>query len=248
MAHAPSFGTDSMSLAAHARAHAQSMSGVLQVRDRHPPAHRALELFGIIAASALVTLLLVRAAAHSPLWVLAAAPVGYVVADLASGFVHWMFDRFFATNTPLIGANFVTPFREHHTDPKDITRHGFIETAGNTCLATLPVLGLVAFVPLQSAAASFLVAVFAFASLATFATNQFHKWAHTENPPAVVVWLQQKNLILSPEHHAIHHEAPYESHYCITVGWLNETLSRADVWRRMERFAERTLHLKVYRG
>jgi plasmanylethanolamine desaturase len=229
--------------AAYAAPHA-----TLRVRDRHPPAHRALEMFGIVAATSLVALLLTRAFAQSPAWVLAAAPVGYVVADLASGFVHWMFDRFFATTTPLIGANFVTPFREHHTDPADITRHGFVETAGNTCLATLPVLGAVAFVPLASDAAAFLVATFAFASLATFATNQFHKWAHTENPPSIVVWLQQKNLILSPEHHAIHHEAPYESHYCITVGWLNGTLSRADVWRRMERFAERVLHLHVYRG
>lgn len=229
-------------------AHAESMSGALRVRDRHPPAHRSLELFGIVAAGSLVTLLLARASAHAPLWVLAAAPVGYVVADLASGFVHWMFDRFFSTTTPLVGANFVTPFREHHADPADITRHDFIETAGNTCLATLPVLGAIALVPIESAAAAFVVATMAFASLATFATNQLHKWAHTEDPPALVCWLQQKNLILSPEHHAIHHAAPYESHYCITVGWFNAALSRADVWRRMERFAERALHLHVYRG
>lgn len=230
-------------------AHAESLHDVvtLQVRAHHPPAHRALEMFGIVAASALVAALLCRATALAPWAVLAAAPVGYVAADLFSGLVHWLFDRFFSTTTPLIGANFVTPFREHHADPHDIVRHDFVETTGNTCLATLPVLGAIALVPIESAVGAFIAATTAFASLGTFATNQFHKWAHMEEPPVVVRWLQRKSLILSPEHHALHHEAPYETHYCITAGWLNAPLSKANVWRRLERLAER-MGLKVHRG
>jgi ubiquitin-conjugating enzyme E2 variant len=38
--------------------------------------------------------------------------------------------------------------------------------------------------------------------------------------------LQRARLILSPEHHAIHHAAPQDKYYCITVGWMNPVLER----------------------
>jgi ubiquitin-conjugating enzyme E2 variant len=47
--------------------------------------------------------------------------------------------------------------------------------------------------------------------------------------------LQRARLILTAKHHEIHHTAPYEHHYCITVGWLNQPLATIRFFRTLER-------------
>jgi hypothetical protein len=59
---------------------------------------------------------------------------------------------------------------------------------------------------------------FLFFCLAVLSTNQFHKWAHAEPPPAFAVWLQRNRVMLSKEHHDVHHESPHDTYYCITMG------------------------------
>ena len=71
--------------------------------------------------------------------------------------------------------------------------------------------------------------------LAIFGTNQFHKWAHMDTPPWYAQALQRANLILPPEHHAVHHTSPYAKYYCITVGWLNEGLFRLRFFQILEK-------------
>jgi len=66
------------------------------------------------------------------------------------------------------------------------------------------------------------------------ATNQFHKWAHQENPSAFARWLQRKRLVLEPAHHQRHHTRPFDVNYCITNGWLNPVLNRLKFFRRLE--------------
>ena len=138
-------------------------------------------------------------------------------------------------NTPVFGPNFVTPFRYHHVDPKDITRHDFVETNGNNCIVVAPVLALLLLVTPKTAGWFFyLCAVMAFTSWFVFCTNQFHKWAHDDHPARWVRALQQAGLILSPEHHAIHHASPQDKAYCITVGWMNPILDRTSFFRICE--------------
>ena len=82
----------------------------------------------------------------------------------------------------------------------------------------------------------------AFLSLFIVATNQFHKWAHADNPPRVAVRLcSAGGLILSPEHHNIHHAAPHDQHYCITVGWMNPILDKTGFFRICETIVGRVL-------
>ena len=76
--------------------------------------------------------------------------------------------------------------------------------------------------------------VIACTALFVFCTNQFHKWAHTKNPARWVRLLQRANLILSPEHHVVHHTAPRDKYYCITVGWMNPVLDKIHFFRFCE--------------
>jgi len=168
----------------------------------------------------------------------AGALLGYLLADVASGVVHWFCDTFFHEDTPLIGRAFIHPFREHHVDPLAITRHGFFEVNGNNCLALLPLLIAVLVLgdPHQGEAvpALFAQSLTLGFTLATFATNQFHKWAHQHRPAAAVRRLQAIGVILSPAHHSRHHREPYRQAYCITVGWLDPLLDRTRLFERIE--------------
>ena len=202
--------------------------------------HRALEIASIAFVFLALACLAFRichavAGARGLFYVATTALGGYLVADFLSGFVHWAGDTIGDQNTPIFGPNFVTPFRYHHVDPKDITRHDFIETNGNNCIVVAPILALLLLVtPKTTGWFFYLCAVMAFTSWFIFCTNQFHKWAHDDNPTRLVRMLQRAGLILSPEHHAIHHASPQDKSYCITVGWMNPVLDRISFFRICE--------------
>ncbi|HLL55744.1 MAG TPA: fatty acid desaturase family protein, partial [Myxococcaceae bacterium] len=219
-------------------------------RDARALAHgysrgiRRLEVGSITALGVLMGLLLYRLAPYvgTHFWLLlSAVAVGYVGADFVSGFVHWMADTWGSVDTPFIGKALIRPFREHHVDQKAITRHDFVETNGNNCLICLPVISVTLLLPLgpdrelSLFASAFVVSLL----LWVFGTNQFHKWAHLERPPRGVRWLQKTRLILSPEHHAVHHRAPYSSHYAITSGWVNGPLAAVRFYPRLEALVTR---------
>jgi plasmanylethanolamine desaturase len=208
--------------------------------------HRCFETSAIVAVLGISAVLAWRimAAAHDfAAWATVASAIvlGYLLSDLVSGFVHWLADRFGSPETPIFGANFVRPFREHHEDPLVITRHDFIETNGNNCIVSLPVLVLALLLPLPDGSywRLFGVGLALSLSLFAFATNQIHKWAHMEQVPAVVRVLQQAHLILSPQHHDLHHSAPFETHYCITTGWLDLPLEKLKVFDALEQAVRR---------
>jgi ubiquitin-conjugating enzyme E2 variant len=196
----------------------------------------AIGLFGLLAfglASKLYATLESQSA-----WIATAISValGYVLADLVSGIVHWLADRYGTEETPLLGENYIRPFREHHDDPKAITRHDFIETNGSNCIISVPVMAAVFFSTPASAspiAAFFLGATLTFC-LTIFATNQFHKWAHMDKAPVIARALMKMSLILGAEHHGAHHNSPFDRNYCITVGWWNPLLHRWKLFERAE--------------
>jgi len=214
----------------------------IRQRDRHAlregysPAVRRFEIASIAAFAGVMAWLLTQIAprvATNPFLAISALMLGFVAADFLSGVVHWAADTWGTPDWPLIGKALIRPFREHHVDEKEITRHDFVETNGNNCFISLPVAAGAALLP--DTIAWFFVAAMTFSlCLAIFGTNQFHKWAHMDEPPGCARVLQRANLILSPDHHAVHHTAPYAKYYCITVGWLNEALFRLRFFQTLE--------------
>jgi hypothetical protein len=174
-----------------------------------------MELAGIGAFAVLAALVgtevYLGAADFSYAWLLpAVAVLAYLAADLASGFVHFLADNFGSEETPILGPNFIEPFRDHHVDPKGITRNDFVDNNGNNCLVSLPPMLLVwLLVPIATTAWGYLFgAFFLMVCLAVFLTNQFHKWAHMDTPPGWVARLQGWGLVLSKEHHDSTTRAP----------------------------------------
>lgn len=197
------------------------------------------EYAGIVAFFALIAWILQRVAVaefSAPVWMLAIAGViGFVGSDFTSGFVHWLFDTWGSTTTPVVGKTFIEPFRIHHSDQKDITRHGFVATNGHNCLVAVPVLAMAFILPASTTWGSLALIALVSLCLGVFATNQFHKWAHEDDVGPVIDFLQRTGIILGREHHSKHHNAPYDRNYCITTGWLNPVLGRIRFFQRVER-------------
>ena len=181
---------------------------------------RAVELLSVCLFSVLV---LINAAILAvSVWLLPlAALIGWLLADLLSGLAHWAGDRFGSERTPVLGPALIRPFREHHTDPRAMTRHDFIEVNGASCLGCLPIPAVLIFFPFNS----FIHSVMVFFCFGILLANQCHKWAHTQTPPALVRTLQRLRLILRADEHRLHHRPPHNSHFCTASGWLNRPLN-----------------------
>jgi plasmanylethanolamine desaturase len=153
--------------------------------------------------------------------VLPAACIAYLAADLVSGLVHYFCDTFFREDSPVIGKLLIHPFRQHYRDPLHMTRHGFAELNGNSCMAMLPTMTATWFyfdrIP------PFPGALLFFFHLSLFATNAFHRWAHTASVPGPIRWLHHHRLILTPDAHHAHHRNGRGA-YCITRVWMNRSL------------------------
>jgi len=205
--------------------------------------HRLIEIAAIAGLFVLLGLVAWRVMRGVTTWgqslgVLAIVTAGYFLTDFISGFFHWAGDSLGSETMPILGAHFVKPFRFHHVDQKDITRHDFVETNGNNCIISiLPLLHVAIFMPRTPGVFFYYGALVFSVALFTFGTNQFHKWAHCdlEQLHPIVRGLQRTGLILSPEHHKTHHTAPFETYYCITHGMLNPLLARAKFFRHAEK-------------
>ena len=183
----------------------------------------------IAFAAALVRRVAVEAADRMSLstaiLIVALVLAAYAVADLASGIVHFLLDNFGSPDTPVIGQKFVKPFRDHHVDPMAMTQGDFIAVNADNVFICLPVI-VPAFYFLDTAqhpyAGVFIVGLVA----GVIMTNQLHKWAHMPTVPRLVAAAQRHGVVLSKEHHSVHHSGAYDRNYCITWGHLDLLLNR----------------------
>ena len=123
----------------------------------------------------------------------------WVLADLASGIVHWSADTWGSETMPVLGPRFLRPFRVHHTNPDDFLRRNFVDTNGDVALLSLPVLAGALLIPLGTEPARNAALLFVAFAASALPTNQVHQWAHMASPPGPVRWLQERRLLLSHE-------------------------------------------------
>jgi hypothetical protein len=205
---------------------------------------RMVEVLSIITFWALTCAIALKALAFRethPWVLLAGAAFGFILADFVSGFVHWAADTWGSTDLPLLGKTLIRPFREHHVDPKAMTKHDYIETNGANCMISVPVAAMTLAIPLHIegwvAPALFTVVSMGSMIFWVMMTNQIHKWSHLEpeETPALLRWAQRLHLVLPPAHHQRHHTPPFDTYYCITTGWLNWPLHKLGFYRALER-------------
>jgi Lipid desaturase domain len=129
--------------------------GVERDRPEMSRGHYLLRVFGILSFVLLIVLIGVEVYREMLNFgdlclVPVLAVLAYLAADFLSGFVHFLADNFGSYETPVLGPNFIQPFREHHIDPKVIVGNDFVDANGNNSLASLPFMLVVwVIVPLE---------------------------------------------------------------------------------------------------
>lgn len=163
-----------------------------------------------------------------------AALLGYVLADLGTGFYHFAIDNYGGPSTPVFGSQ-IEAFQGHHRRPSTITRR---QPANN--LHALARAVAFAVVPLElavgtdgGAAAHAFIGVCAGCIMLS---QQFHAWAHGAKGrvPRWVEALQGAGVLISRDMHGVHHRVPYNNNYCIVSGVWNRVLDEYSVFEGVE--------------
>lgn len=155
------------------------------------------------------------------------ALVGWLIADLAGGFIHWWLDRVVWPRTSFLEKHVWGPNRVHHAQPLKFAAGSLWERNNSTIIAA-SILALIWLALMGPSVA------LAFALVGGAIQNEVHLWTHTPRAGIVKV-LQQIGVIQSVAAHARHHKPPQDRNYCILTDWCNPVLEHFSVWRRLEK-------------
>lgn len=154
--------------------------------------------------------------------------IGLLIADFASGLIHWLEDTYGEAHWPIVGGAVASTVR-HHTTPRRMLTVSYLVRNGPTMAVTglfaVPVLLIFGLNPVTVTAL-----------IAGFFANEAHALAHRtpeENGPLITA-LQRTGLLISFKHHAAHHRQGKDSHYCAVTCLLNPVLDRIGFWRGLE--------------
>lgn len=167
------------------------------------------------------------------LWMAAQIGLGILFADLMSGIVHWYIDTYGDPDTPVLGRHVYWPTINHHAHPLDCTRAGFWSRNG-------PLLGLMSVFIVLFAWLDWINAFTLSAVFAGLFASEIHVWSHKpkRRRPALVRWLQDRRLILTPREHWLHHTAGFNRRYCTITNLLNPVIDRLRLFRLVEGVVE----------
>jgi ubiquitin-conjugating enzyme E2 variant len=154
--------------------------------------------------------------------------IGWLIADLLGGIVHWGEDRLGREDWPWLGRTVIAPNRRHHRDPMAFLAGSFV-TRNLSTLVTAAI-GAALWLLLFGPSIVLLSAAIGAAISATV-----HGWTHAPaRAPRLVRVLQQIGILQSPAHHAGHHRPPSDRRYCVLTDFLNPALDALAVWSRLE--------------
>lgn len=170
-----------------------------------------------------------------------AVVVGWYVADLLSGVLHWAFDTWFSERMTAI-RRMVLLVREHHVYPQQIFKYRWVQEIGIMSwfgfLVVALALGLATVLPGGLAGPAVLVAAVVAAAGVSFSL-EIHKLGHAFSVGRAVAVLQRCGILLSPDHHMRHHAGEHDINYCIVNGWADRTVGRLGFFRVLERVVSR---------
>lgn len=152
-----------------------------------------------------------------------------LLADFASGAVHWVEDAYIRKDTPMLGKLIANANIEHHEKPRAFVARNWLASSWDLVLLSLLLIGV------AWASDHLTWQVWLFAALSANA-NQIHKWSHRaphENG-RIISFLQRIKLLQTQRHHAQHHRMDKNTHYCSITNIVNPVLDELGFWKEIE--------------
>lgn len=143
--------------------------------------------------------------------------LGWLIADLFSGIVHWAGDSDSLGNTKVMKwlANFNT---DHHAQPLAIVSERFVQRNISSWIGT-SIISTVWF--LIFGWSPILITMI----LGGLMVSEVHRWAHVPSKaPEIVKMIQKTGIFQSPKHHALHHRPPHNWRFCLLTNFVNPVL------------------------
>ncbi len=149
-----------------------------------------------------------------------------LLTDFVTGFVHFWIDQYGREEMPIVGKSVIHLNINHHKNPMDMTNRSYLQLTWSSW-----VLG---FVILLLWFLSFGKLDWEIVFLVVYGSqgNIIHKWAHqTKSQNGSVITLLQKWKIIPNKHqHRHHHNAPFDTFFCVQTIFLNPVLEKIRFW------------------
>lgn len=166
---------------------------------------------------------------------LSAIVIGYFLADVASGIVHWATDTWFSERQ---FGRLIAIAREHHTHPSHILGYRFLENAtlgsAPSALFVGPLAVAIALLPRSAFLYAAMIVLFLISLTLLWGTS-LHNIGHRKAKSPIIKAGQRLRLFITPSYHAVHHRGDQTTRYCTVNGWANPLLDRIGFWRGFER-------------
>jgi plasmanylethanolamine desaturase len=150
-------------------------------------------------------------------------------ADLFTGIIHWIEDRFWTEKTPLVGKWLIQPNELHHKKPTAFLSKTWWQSSYDAVFIGVFIL-IIAFLFWQL---TWEIVLFVLISICAC---QVHKYSHQppSRLPVLIRFLQRSKIIQDSSHHVKHHIGEKNSNYCLLTPVLNPLLNRIHFWKFME--------------
>jgi hypothetical protein len=187
--------------------------------------HFVITFLSLVTAASAITM----ASLFDVIPIIGTIALSIVVGDFGTGVFHWATDNYGSVKTPVFGS-VCAAFQGHHVTPWTITFRSFANNVYKICYGTIPALLLVAALPMEPLTKVFFTLFINWWMI----SQELHKFSHMRSTPKNIKILQDMGIILSKKEHGLHHNSPFEGHYCILTGVCNSFLDDSKFFRHLE--------------
>jgi len=152
-----------------------------------------------------------------------------LAVDFASGFFHWLEDRYGKPDWPITGRWITQPNMLHHEKPCHFTKNSWLKSADVLLVMAVFLASIAWLFEFMTWELAVFIAI-------GINANEIHKWNHlpSSQRPRWVNLLQKLRVLQSARHHARHHGGNKDTHYCVITDFVNPVVDSLRLWRGLE--------------
>lgn len=175
-------------------------------------------------------------------WYLLQLLLLWMAADFITGVIHWWEDTYGNPNWPILGKFVVMPNLIHHKNPIKLLEGSYWNRI-NTSFIAATIIGVILWF-LGCHAWQMIVCLIFCAQ-----GNEIHAMSHRPDKRngKVIGFLQKWGLFQNRKTHRWHHQAPYETNFCIMSEFVNPILNKIDFWVKLEKIILKVFKIEVLR-